>query len=232
MKSMPRRTARHCYTKRHRSPIPVQILTLEMSIDRFPKEAVSQLADAIGSASSLPVFAAASQFMLVGSSVVKLLGGIVDCVFDGKPFFTGSHPIRFGIPPYTNNTADQIVLVMDGGESEFVDCQILPNGTLAFPPSGEPYRGPKPYVSITLDGRERPELKDFQATEASVELLDRFFGADSAGDSQTAELLTAVKLLNDSKMRREVDRVQSEMNDLDPGSSEYLARQEIRDAFI
>ncbi|MGI9241229.1 MAG: hypothetical protein ACR2RV_10535 [Verrucomicrobiales bacterium] len=192
---------------------PSQVITFEMTIDRFPKDGVQQLVDAIRSASQLPVFASASLFMMTGSSVIKLLGSIAERIFDGSPFFVGSHDIRFGVPPYSNNTAGQYVLVNDEDEDAFMGYQIHQNGTLVQASSGEPYEGDLPYVSITLDGAPRTDLKDFQAAEASTELLGRFYGSDTGTPSD--DLLAAVKLLNDSKLRRRAEQLQGEIEALD-----------------
>ena len=194
---------------------PSQVITFEMTIDRFPKEGIKQLVDAIGSASQLPVFASASLFMMTGSSVIKLLSSIAERIFDGSPFFVGSHDIRFGVPPYSNNTAGQYVLVNDEDEDAFMGYQIHQNGTLVQAASGEPYEGDKPYVSITLDGAPRSDLKDFQAAEASAELLGRFYGTGSDNGTPCDDLLAAVKLLNDSKLRQKAEGVRREIESLD-----------------
>lgn len=212
---------------------PSQVITFEMTIDRFPKEGIKQLADAISSASQLPVFASASLFMMTGSSVIKLLGSIAERIFDGSPFFVGSHDIRFGVPPYSNNTAGQYVLVNDDDEDAFMGYQIHQNGTLVQAASGEPYEGDKPYVSITLDGAPRTDLKDFQAAEASAELLGRFYGTGSDAGTPSDDLLAAVKLLNDSKLRQKADQLRREIDSLnDPADPQTEKLQQLLDATL
>ena len=203
---------------------PSQVLTFEMLIDRFSKEGIEQLASAVRSAAGLPVFASASLFMLTGSSVLKLFASLGKCLFDTQPFFVGSHDIRFGVPPFSNNTAGQFVLVNDEDEEEFGGYQIRDDGTLVEARSGESYSGDCPYVSITLDGAPRPDLTDFQAAEASAELLGRF-RSESDASAPSEDLLQAAKLLNDFKLRQKAESLRQQVESI--GDPEDVGSQKL-----
>lgn len=66
---------------------------------------------------------------------------------------------------------------------------------------GKPYAGPLPYVVISADGADRPELKGWSGQVASAALLERFFTPDSFLSSSLVLATKGMSLYNDAVYR-------------------------------
>jgi hypothetical protein len=87
-----------------------------------------------------------------------------------------------------------------GNESAFADHR-LGGDFLLRDAGGNAYGGPAPYVVISLDGTERPELEEWSAQAASAVLLERFFAPDELISQALGVVTESMVLFNDMKYR-------------------------------
>ena len=140
---------------------------------------------------------------------------------------------------HTQTTLRGQAVVLSQSVEQALKDDILNNysltaqGELIAKAGGSLYAGPLPYVSITLDGAERPELKDFAPTKASSELLDRFYHVSDTQQQSTDILLEAVKLYNDFSFRKRADDQLAKLNAIqDKNSADYLKAKQDYDALV
>lgn len=210
------------------------VLTVEMIADSFSQETFDTFSQALSSAAGIPVFASASAYMLAGSVVLKLLGELGEAIFDGSSFFQSSEVINFGRPPYTDQIAGQAVLINDQFKEEFqTQYDVREDGVLIGKAGRKPYDGPVPYVTLTLDGADVPQYKGFATTQATAELLSRFYHAGEKRPQAADTLLTAMKLYNDYDYRSKADEQAAFMKkNGKPDSEEYMRAKVLYDAYV
>jgi len=209
------------------------VLTVEMVNDAFPDKPFEQVSGALGGAASIPMFASASLYLLAGAALTKLVGSIGEAIFDGSPFFRESEKILLDLPGTTDTITGQLVLTPDDRKDE-LGAKYEPNkdGMLVSASTGQKYNGDVPYVTVTLDGGERPEYKDFETTAASMELLGRFFHVGKTRPQPIDQIVEGLKLVNDVKYRKDADEQKEIMGKHPQGSDEYKKAKALYDAYV
>lgn len=191
-------------------------LTMELNIvfDNFPQEVFDQVSSFLTSAGAIPAFLAQSVYLIGAGIIVKLLGSGGEAIFDGSPIFTsndaidiflpGKPPIPAGFVLVTSDNVDQIDATFRQKYKVNEKGQVVDSG-------GNSYKGDIPYAVISLDGTKDEKLSDFAPTAASAAILSRFFGIKNKQEQSLDIILSALKLYNDLKFRKEVDQLDEQI---------------------
>ena len=206
---------------------PSTILTFEIVFDEFPDELLNKVAGALSGLAGIPIFLPANGYLLAASTVVKLAAGLGRALFDGKAVFAATETIDFDTPGVPIAEAEFRVICGPGLDAP--DFKFVPKlGLVGL--GDKVYDGPQPYIVISLDGRKREDLSTFTATMASSALLEKFYNVKDGSEVAIDTVVEAMKLLNDSKFRSQVDAVDRKLAGIDIDSEEGKALKEKRAA--
>ena len=210
----------------------------ELVSDTFPGEVFDQIGDAFASAAGLPIFAPASQYLLAGSVVVKMLKELGDALVESVPYLTAKHTLRFDTPGFPMSLARNLAYYNDSDMREFAPYNVKvdvsgqqPRAILAHKETGAEYNGYAPYIVVSIDGRERLNLDGFEATAATSALLDRFYRSTNTATSIMSVMETGLKLYNDLQYSEKAKGVKARMSELEPDSDEYKKLKASFDAY-
>ena len=212
-----------------------QLVTIEMTIDKFPDEFFKQVSDSLASAAGIPLFATKSLFLLAGSFLMKLIGKVGKSLFDGRPFFQATDRINFGRPPYTDSVAGQAIWIDPEYEEDIRNNYTLaPDGKLTAKADGRVYDGPIPYVTVILDGAKRPEYENFAPTQASAQLLDKFYNIGENASISASDLLEILKVYNDYNYKRKALELKKWLDghEADKESEDYKEKDALYKAYL
>jgi len=177
------------------------LFAVELSADRdFDAELGTKFATAVSAAGALPVFAPAAPFLVAASTAIPIATKAANMLARPRTFFEGHVELNMSRPGVMLAQPGALVLSPDGEEDAFHGHK-LHRFRLCDVVTGEPYRGSTPYVVISLDGGERPDLEGWTAQAASAVLLERFFAPDEL-IGQALDVATAgLSLYNDMVFR-------------------------------
>lgn len=197
------------------------VLTLEMAFDNVDTDFFGTIGTVLGAAGGLPVFAAASPYLLAAGTLVGLGANVANRLFDAGAEFRASHAIDFDMPGRISTPAGFYVLTRDPLEATTLrDYALKPEaplpgevrpaspGGLTKREGGTPYQGDTPYLVISLDGTPDENLdKGFMPTAVTAALLTRFYAVRDASNTDANELIKALTLFNDLRYRNEADQL-------------------------
>ncbi len=196
---------------------PSSVLTLELVFDVFPDDFFGKLSSTFSNLSGIPIFLPSSGYLLAGSVLVKLVGNLGHALFDGKPAFDPNVSLDFDVPGVPPITADfRVVCNSDFDPTPF---HFVPGKGLVDQ-AGKTYSGIAPYIVLSLDGKEQPHFANFTQTVASASLLKQFFDVQDGSSAVLDTFVDAMRLLNDSKLRTEADKVQAQIDTLITGGAD------------
>ncbi len=196
-------------------------MTVEIAIAQFPKELFEYLASAFQSLASLPVLLPYAGYLLGAGSVIKLASGLGDALFDGHPPFSITNSLNFDVPGSAPPTSDFRILCgsnLDPEQYRFRD------GIGLVDANGQKYAGDEPYVVVSLDGRPRPELKDFAAKAASAAVLQKFFQMKDGAQATIDTVVGGIKLLSDFKYREQAVELKEQIAQMKEGTDKSAAQ--------
>jgi hypothetical protein len=209
------------------------LCSLELVVDTVDQQTFQQVSGLFGAAAGLPIFAPATMYLVAGSILVKMLGGLTKILLQTNPFLTESLPLRFDTPGIPQAQARQLIAYNDRDAGELAAYEVAligPDGkqrvALVEKQTGEEYAGKAPYVIVNLDGRRRPELDGFTPRLASAAILERFYRGQDAGGLVVNVLDSAMELYNDFAFRQRADKIRSQIQGLDPNSATYSKDKE------
>lgn len=221
------------------SPSMVDDTTLcsfEMVTDRFDTEIFGQVASLFKKAAGLPIFAPQSTYLLAGSFLIRAAAKLANSLIDTGPFMRADLNLRFDTPGMPVALAHSAVLYDDRNQNELVGYEVRYVGDalkLVNPGSGSVYQGDSPYLIVSLDGRERDELKDFSPTVAKAALLEKFYGSGDPGGAVLDAIGSALELYNDSESRQKaldykgkLDQLNQQLAGLDPRAIDFGAQKQ------
>jgi hypothetical protein len=186
-----------------------------------------------GAASSIPLFAPASGYLVAASTVSRIVGDLGKALFDGTPAFKQTEPISFITPGTNLPTARFVLLTNDSADPGiYQKYKIDDTGSLVSISDATAYKGDEPYVIIFLDGREVPDYENFQSTAASAALLERFYNIGDNVVQPADSLIQAMQLLSDMKYRKDADALAQQIGGLPAGSPELADKQAKLNALI
>jgi hypothetical protein len=181
--------------------------TVEMAFDRFPDQLMSTISDTLGKLAGIPLLMPAQGYLLAASTVINVASQWADALIDGKAAFSITDSLDFDLPGVKPPPADFRVLAHDNA---VLGMKFDPARGL-IGSGGTPYRGDSPYVVISLDGKERDNLKGFAASVATAGILKQFFNMRDLGQATADAVLEGAKLLNDMKYRQEAIDLQAKV---------------------
>lgn len=212
-------------------------LSFELVVDTLKRDTISAVENLFESASGLPVFAPASEYLIAGSIIVSIVSDLLDA-FESPAFLSGTLDLRFltsGIPIFRSG---HYVIYNRSDLHDFREFKIgnLDDGfgnimtALVHKGTGKEYKGDAPYIILNIDGRIRPDLEGFVPKLASAAILDQFYGKDK-GQQVVQALETAVVLYNDMSFRKKGERMVDRLKEYPPTSEEYLLALSLFEAY-
>lgn len=205
-------------------------VTIEMVADSFSQVAFDQISKLTGQAAGIPIFAPASTYLLAGSVIAKVVGALGEKLIDGRPFFSSTLQIRFDTPGWEITQPRKALLNPTGTDSEFLGYEFPEDG-YEIVKDGVPYAGDVPYVAVRIDGKLRPEYKDFGPKAVSSALMSRFFHLDQGGEAAES-LMTALELYNDLQFAKRAGEVKKTLDGLTAGDPARTDLQNRYDALV
>lgn len=198
--------------------------TFELMADTYDEKAVETIKSLLSGAAGMPVFAPVSGYLFAGAMLTSIIGDISAKIFESKPFLKETLPIKFDTPGIPISQSKMMVLCEDGNEDEFIAYAPLltPNQKikLAHRQTGQIYKGSIPFLIISIDGRERPELTDFAPKLATVDIIEKFYGSGKE-KQEVKGLQDAMLLYNDLKMSKKAQEAKAKLANLSKTSEEY-----------
>lgn len=205
-------------------------LSVELAVDDFPQELVGKLGDAFQSLAGIPLLLPHAGFLLGAGEVIKLVGGLGNGLFDGRPEFEITQPLNFDVPGSAVATADFRLL----SQSDLLrfDYKYDDERGLVHKQTDQRYDGDEPYVVISLDGRERPNLAEFAPTAASAAVLKRFFNIGDDVRTPIDTLVEGIRLASDMRYRTKALDVAKAMEKMPADSDARAALQQQYQALV
>jgi len=180
-------------------------LTVEIAVDSFDSGLFDTVAKGFSAAAGIPLMLPYSGYLLGASEVLKLAGGVGDALFDGRPAFSITETLNFGLPGRPLAIADHWLLTHNQDLNGFsYDAQ---KGLIDS--NGAPYAGDDPYVVLTLDGKERPELNKFTPTAASAAILQKFFNMKDRTAASVETIVEGMQLVSDLRLRKKAETLKA-----------------------
>lgn len=183
------------------------LFSVELSADRdFNKELGESFAKAVTAAGALPVFASAAPFLIAAGTAIPIALKAANLLARPHVFYQEHVELNFGRPGVGLAQPGALVLYPGGDDRPFVDMYDLGDDFhLRHVESGDRYAGPVPYVVISLDGTERPDLKTWSAQAASASLVERFYEPDELMTRALDIVTEGMSLYNDMGYRQRAE---------------------------
>ncbi|MFC0205848.1 hypothetical protein [Novosphingobium soli] len=184
------------------------ILSIEIAVNRFDRELFDGVARALKAAGGMPLMMPYAGALLAAGEVVNIGSKLADALIDGDPVFSITEALNFGLPGRPLAVADHWLLT----HADLAGHRYDPARGLVGP-DGKAYAGDEPYVVLTLDGTERPELNGFAARAASAAQLERFYGSagKNGGAASVDALVEGLQLVSDMRLKGEADRLEAQI---------------------
>jgi hypothetical protein len=205
-------------------------LSVEIAIDDFPQDFVNSLGGAFQTLGGIPLLLPHAGFLLGAGEILKLAGGIGNALFDGKPEFSITEPLNFDVPGSLVPTADFRLLTHSATLP--IDYRYDDAQGLVRKDNGQRYDGDDPYVVVSLDGKERPNLADFAATAASASILKRFFNIGDDVRTPIDTVVEGIKLASDMRFRDKALETKKALDKLAADSPDRAKLQLQYDALV
>jgi hypothetical protein len=154
-------------------------VTIEIIDDSFPKEVFEEASQLLSQAGALPLFAATSAYFLAGSLIFKMIGGIGERLFDGKPHMSCSNEISFLASRGAEIGAHALLFANPRDLKELENKYYIKKvgrkyDLISKDDDNSSYDGEVPYVIAGLSGMKRDDLASFTPQVASAAVLSRF----------------------------------------------------------
>ncbi|MBN1259815.1 MAG: hypothetical protein JXB35_03960 [Anaerolineae bacterium] len=209
------------------------LCAFELVVESINKNTFENVSKLFNAAAGLPVFAPASAYLIGGTFVLKIVADLSKAL-ESAPFLRAGIDLRFDTPEVPQAIASQIVVfnTRDAQEIEAYEPRLLGSSAvnqrvaLVHKQTGKEYAGDAPYMIVSLDGRQRDELNDFNPRLASAALLERFYGPTDTGGQVVAALESAMTLYNDFTYFQKIQDLQKQIKALDPNSPTYQKDKE------
>lgn len=180
------------------------LFTVELSVDRdINKELGDSFGKAVTAAGALPVFATAAPFLIAAGTAIPIAVKAANLLARPNVFYREDVEINFDRPGPSLAQPGALVLYPNGDEGPFVGRYKLGRDfRLKDIKTGKAYAGTLPYVVISLDGTERPNLKTWSAHAASAALVERFHQPDALMTQALEVAGEGLALFNDVSFQR------------------------------
>ncbi|MDE2184389.1 MAG: hypothetical protein KGJ78_15320 [Alphaproteobacteria bacterium] len=196
----------------------------EFAVADFPQEFVNSLSNAFSTLAGIPLLLPYSGYMLGAGALFKLVGNVGHALFDGIKF-TVTDSIDFDIYGAQPAVAGfRIVAATD----EFSNYQYTDAGGLVDA-QGKKYAGDTPYIVVSLDGRQRDNLKTFAPTAASAAVLQRFFSVKDGGQVAIDTVVEGLQFVSDAKYRDQAMALKAQL--VDPSVTDPARKKALQDGY-
>ncbi|PKV50796.1 hypothetical protein ATE84_2863 [Aquimarina sp. MAR_2010_214] len=215
------------------------LCSFQLVADTFNEDTFKKIGSFLTNVGSIPIFAPASTILLAGGIVSNMVGKLGKAIFESKPFFRGDFDIRLDSPGQIITKARHIAITDQRYIDEFkgYSPEIVNLGgdnsevRLVNKSNNQPYSGDAPYLLISIDGKDRPELKSFTSTIASAAILEQFYGVEDS-QGQTIEVIQdALELYNDYSYLTKAENLKKRLQGIDENSEAYKSGKILFDAY-
>ncbi|HEY2226667.1 MAG TPA: hypothetical protein VGI22_02815 [Xanthobacteraceae bacterium] len=172
-------------------------ISFELAVATFPQALVSSLSKAFNTLAGIPILLPYAGYLLGAGQLFKLAGNAGHALFDGVKFSV-TNAIDFDIPGSIPAIADfRVLATFDATQYRYKDGEGLQDR------SGSAYDGDEPYIVVSLDGKQRDNLKAFLPTVASAAVLQRFFQVQDGAQVAIDSVVQGLQLTSDFKYREQ-----------------------------
>lgn len=178
----------------------------DLAVASFPQELVGALSSAFNTVAGIPLLLPYSGYLLGAGELFKLAGDVGHSLFDGVKF-SMMDAIDFDIFGSEPAVAGFRIVTGDHGLAGYTYSDA--NGLVDS--KGSKYKGDTPYVVISLDGKQRDNLKTFAPTVASAAVLQRFFEIKSGAQVGVDAIVQGLQFLSDSKYRDQATALKAKL---------------------
>ncbi|CAL2083354.1 hypothetical protein [Tenacibaculum sp. 190524A02b] len=214
------------------------LCSFHLVADTFNESIFESVSNLLAKAGGIPVFAPAASILLAGSTLTSIVSKLGKAIFETKPFFRGDFTIRLDTPGQLPTKARYVLITDKKFEKEFINYRPksvqVGDSTqvrVVHKTTQKAYEGDAPYVLISLDGREREDLKNFKPTHASAAIIEQFYGTDA--NSQSVEVVQdALMLYNDYHYFEKAQKQKEKLENLEEGSDAYKSVKLLYDAYV
>ena len=117
-------------------------------------------------------------------------------------------------------------------EKNFPDDYIIDeNCVLIHKTTKKPYTGDSPYIIISINGKESKSLKKFEASLATADMLNQYFG-ETTHKEAVEQILNGATLCTDLYYRNKIDELDQQIKNPDTSAEEKLKIIEERAAYL
>ena len=193
-------------------------LTVEVGFNDFRGNEVKRLGDLLQSAGAMPVFVAHSAYLIGAGLITKLAAKVGERIFEKGPVLTETAGIDMITGGAEASRAGFKILASDDFPDDFLKEHQVNSAGQVVNAENKVYDGDLPYVTFSLDGTKRDDLKEFQATQASAEMLANYFAIRDGQQVSLGLAREALQLYNDLDFRRKADNLMKKMDELGSGA--------------
>lgn len=214
------------------------LCSFEIVADTFSEQTFDLVSKLFTKTASIPLFFTSSQYLLAGSSIIKMAGDLGKALFESKAFLKGDIPFYYDSPdmPIAYARAAMAYNTKDSEAFEDYKPGFVKDGdnirrSLVHKETCKEYRGNAPYILVSIDGRNRDEeLKNFTPKIAATSVLEKFYGSNI--ETQSTEILeTAIMLYNDMNYHNKAKKLKEEISKMQPNSKEYRKAKDLLNAY-
>lgn len=205
-------------------------VSFELAIDDFPQEFVDKVGVAFQSLAGIPLLLPHAGYLMAAGEIIKLAGSLGNRIFDGKPEFEITESLLFDSPGAPAVNAD--FRLVTHSETLRLDYEYDNQRGMINRKTQKAYDGDEPYLVISLDGRERPELADFTSTAASASILKQFFNLGEDVRTPIDTIVEGIKLMSDMRFRNKAMELTKALERLPEDSPDRARLQKQYDALV
>ncbi|MGG8496264.1 hypothetical protein ACQY1Q_07585 [Tenacibaculum sp. TC6] len=216
------------------------LCSFHLVADTFNESIFEDVSSLLAKAGGIPVFAPAASVLLAGSTLASIASKLGKAIFESKPFFKGDFNIRLDTPGQIPTKAKYVLITDNKFEKEFINYKpgniVIDDSNhtkvrLVHKTTNKEYSGDAPYILISLDGREREDLKNFKPTHASAAIMEQFYGTET--NSQSIEVVQdALMLYNDFHYFEKAKKQKEKLEGLAEDSEAYKSIKLLYDAYV
>lgn len=207
------------------------VSSVEIMASKFDKQGYDTISGFLGKAGLTPLFAPHTSSLMLGASMVNIAGKLGKSLLNKKdPYLRDDIIIEFNTPDLVASYSELIVICNNRDKRTFRDAYTPVSVKekhssrevyLKNKQTGEPYDGAAPYMIVSLDGRERKELNDFQPKLASAALMQEFYSEERATSEATVLLDDAMGLYNDFTFHNKANELKAKLKKMSTNSKNY-----------
>lgn len=182
---------------------------LEFAVaNTFAQDLIDHLSGAFQTLAGIPVLLPAAGYLLGAGQLLKLSEGVVAALYQSQPPFNRTEVLRFVGPGAIAKAGWLVVCNTSFNASAY---QFNDEKVGLVDKDGKPYDGDEPYVVLSIDGRERDDLKGFSPQVASAAVLQKFFQTTDGAMVATDTLVGAIGVYSDLKYRNDAEALQKKI---------------------